>query len=344
MSKDITTINYGELLAKNSYTQRWADVPEDTRRYITEAYAGGGSAALAMALAQTEVSVPLNTVRGYMVRAGVKVKGMDFDYVKEVNSAPRIYSVDVAKEAPRCVFIGDEQVPFNDKLLTQQVYNMVAEYAPDVVFLLGDMLDCYTISRFTRDPRRRLSYASEIDAGNEYLDFVDSVVDKSAALKVFIKGNHEKRAEDYLLREAPALLDLPALRIENLLNLGKRGYAVYEYGQSVSFRGFVATHGWYVGPSAAERMGRELGLSGISGHNHQTSQFTWTDSGGSKTWYINPTLMEINAVNPDYVIGFPNWTQGFTLGQWAYNEFTLTQVVRRGRGLVAPWGPRLYEV
>lgn len=306
---------------------RWSELPAEVREIIAKEYALGGTPALTRYLHSAKLTIPVNTVRGYLVRAGVTVSRF---VTPDRVLAPRLYEVEVPKKVIKAVFIGDEQVPFADRAVWGRVLRFIQDFKPDLLVHLGDGLDCYSISRFSRDPARVHSLGAELREMNSHLDELDSAAGK--AVKLYHLGNHEERLERYVIDRAPELRDIPELSISHLLRLEKRGFEVFESGHMSEFRGFVMTHGVHTGPTAAERMAGATGSSGISGHNHQARAFWWTDLRGPHAWFINPTLMRVDAGEPSYVKGPVNWAQGFSYGTWVGTTWNMTTVVANKSG------------
>jgi hypothetical protein len=79
---------------------------------------------------------------------------------------------------------------------------------------------------------------------------------------------------------------------------------------------FLVEHGTLIRGEAGASAKAELnaaGISGISGHTHRLGTFRkagyvqrqWTEQGG---------LMRLD---PDYVVGLPNWQQGIVVGEFS---------------------------
>ena len=330
----MTKVHLGDLNVGGN--TRWSELPAEVREIIAREYALGGTPALTRYLHSAKLTIPVNTVRGYLVRAGVTV---DRYTIPDSTLAPRLYRVEVPKAVVRVVFLSDDQVPFHDRALWARVLRFVDDLKPNMIVHLGDGIDNYTLSRFSRDPARVHSFGAELREMNTHLDELDSVAGK--AIKLYHLGNHEERLEKYVIDRAPELRGIDEISISSLLRLEKRGYEVFESGHMSEFRGFVMTHGTHTGPSAAERMAAATGSSGISGHNHQARAFWWTDLRGPHAWFINPTLMRVDAAEPSYVKGPVNWAQGFTYGTWVGNTFNLSTVVANQAGQFVAGG-KLY--
>jgi predicted phosphodiesterase len=90
----------------------------------------------------------------------------------------------------------------------------------NTILLNGDIMDCYSISKFLKDPRKR-SIKYELESTRQFLDVLAK---EFPTAKIFWKdGNHERRYENYLKIKAPELLDIEEFRLDILLGFGARG-------------------------------------------------------------------------------------------------------------------------
>ena len=317
-------IEYGSLF-ENEHPTKWKDVTRAERQALADAYAEYGTAGISTVLRGLELSIPVNTVRGKMIQAGIRVKTLEF---ADSAPIPRKYNIEIPQETVKAVFVGDEQGIFRDRDLCSRVLEFISDFQPDLLVDLGDSIDHYSISRFDKDPRRQLSLEIELEDAKDY--FIDlDVAAPMYAKKLWLKGNHEKRWNDYIVKNAPQIAFMLGreLSLERAVGVDALGWETFEYGSMVDFRGFTMTHGTFTGPTAAEKAAKAMGGSGIQGHDHMPNMHHWSDMNGPHLWVINPTLMRIDATSPDYINGIVNWAQGFTYAHFIGNRWTLTQVI-----------------
>lgn len=81
--------------------------------------------------------------------------------------------------------------------------NVLADFQPDEIVILGDYADFYEVMSHQRHPRVQITLEDEVNAVNHELDQIDSTFPD--AKKKFIEGNHEDRLERYIINQAPAL-------------------------------------------------------------------------------------------------------------------------------------------
>jgi predicted phosphodiesterase len=120
------------------------------------------------------------------------------------------------KTKPGCVLlIPDTHAPFHDAKAWRLAMQVGRYVKPDHVIVLGDFVDCYAISKFTKE--RRGTLAEEIAVARGLLDDLESL---AANRYSYICGNHEFRYPKYIADRAPELAGIvPAMR--EMLGLGK---------------------------------------------------------------------------------------------------------------------------
>lgn len=314
------TIDFGKLHDVDKSNDRWDGLAAQEREALATAYAEKGSAGLALAIRDMELTIPVNTVRGKLVRAGVRVGPATYE-----QRETRLTEFSLPDKVVRVLVVGDEQIPFHDPWLINRVHQFARDYNPHILVYLGDTIDCYTISSYDKDPRRHLTLHDELVRTRSYFEIWRHHLPDAHML--YTMGNHEQRLEKYLARHAPELADLPELELESLLGLEELGIQSVRYGRSIDFRGFTFTHGTAFGKDAARKQQREIGGSGISGHSHTADAYWTRDMRGEHGWYINSTLMRIDDVEPNYRHYTPDWTQGFTYIDFVDDMWTVTPVI-----------------
>jgi hypothetical protein len=90
----------------------------------------------------------------------------------------------------------DTHVPYQDDAALQVVYGLIRDVRPKVIVHLGDLLDCYAISRYTKDRTHVLNTQDEIDGARTILHQVSQLAPE--AEKVWLEGNHEARLDELL--------------------------------------------------------------------------------------------------------------------------------------------------
>jgi UDP-2,3-diacylglucosamine pyrophosphatase LpxH len=219
----------------------------------------------------------------------------------------------------RSVVAQDFHIPFHDKQLLKLFLSFLGRFKPDRVYLPGDIIDCYLLSKFSKDPTRGDNFQDELDVCKEFLREVKT---RSKAQIYYVTGNHERRLQKYLWGQAPALASLRSLSLQNLLGLKEMGVKYSEDGFKLG--DLFVTHGSVCRKHSAYTARGEIeknGCSGISGHTHRDGKHTVRKRGGSLAWWENYCMCDLN---PAYVEGIADWSQGWsvvtTVGRRPYVE------------------------
>src|SRR5690349_8823634 len=96
----------------------------------------------------------------------------------------------------RLWFYPDVHAPFHRQEAWDIVVKAQRDFKPDIVVTLGDFVDFFNISRWSKDPQRVLTLADEVRTAQQMLDEV--VETTPAARRIYLGGNHEDRLQRYL--------------------------------------------------------------------------------------------------------------------------------------------------
>ena len=207
------------------------------------------------------------------------------------------------------VVVGDQHIPFHDKKTVRAVNNLIGDYKPAEVVMIGDYLDFYDLSTFDKDPDRMFKLQKELDVAHSELE---KMITKSPESRyTFLEGNHEARLIKYLRRN-PELYSLRVLNVPNLLGLKDLGVKHYDVDDDYVYKNFLFTHGDVARKHSAYTAKAHLenqGISGIAGHTHRGGSHYKTDLAGVKAFYENFCMCDLH---PVYTKN-PNWQQGFSV-------------------------------
>lgn len=215
----------------------------------------------------------------------------------------------------RIAFLPDIHIPHHDPKAVETAMSVLRAFKPDTIFQIGDLLDCYAISRFEKDPKRVSSLQDEFDQGR---DLLKRLREEHPKARIVIKeGNHEERLQRYLWSRAPELSGLRCLGIAEQLGLADLNIEYFTGKQRLKIGdNFTVTHGSLVRQRAGYTAHGEMfhrGGSGISGHTHRLSQVFRSTDGGVHRWIEAGCLCSLE---PEYGADRAlDWQQGFVLGQ-----------------------------
>lgn len=99
--------------------------------------------------------------------------------------------------------ISDIHIPFHDKVALDAAIRFLDQQKPDLILLLGDVVDFYSCSFWDKDPRRRFRLADELEAGKCFLEHIRDRFPKARI--IYKEGNHEERLARNVWRDLPEL-------------------------------------------------------------------------------------------------------------------------------------------
>lgn len=233
-----------------------------------------------------------------------------FKLPKSSASKPKVFSL--PNHHNNILFISDLHIPYHDITALSVAIQYGKEKNINTIFINGDILDFYQISRFTNIERKR-SVREELETANQLLDVLNR---EFPGVPIYLlKGNHDMRLETYLAVKAPELLDMPEFKLEKLLNAKEHNMIVLDDKTLVKIGKLSVTHGHllirgvFAPVNAARGAFLKAKASVMISHVHKVSTHTETTI-NSKTiaCYSTGCMCELN---PDYTPFANNYSHGF---------------------------------
>lgn len=182
-----------------------------------------------------------------------------------------------AHDVEKWILIPDVHVPYHDATALRLVLEAAKAIGATRCVQLGDLMDCYSVSRYPKDANRRSSIQWEIEETNKVLDSLDAAFPDG---RVITLGNHDVRLEKYVATYAPAIGALYSM--PELLRLKERGWQVTPYLQSARIGDLDVTHEMgFAGAHASHRNLSVTSRSTAHGHTHRVSMAAAGDIDGS---------------------------------------------------------------
>lgn len=269
---------------------------------------------------------PQDAVRNYAKSLGVELgdalpDGGILDVpVRPLNIAlpPKVEVSDQGGDIYTALLYGDTHFPNQDDRVLHVIGRIAEELKPNVLVHMGDLLDCYLLSRFDKNPERLESLQDEINMARTHLAQMRLRTPESAF--ILLEGNHEDRLRRTLWNlpgTAAALTSLTnfrkALSWPALLGLDEIGVTFVPYNGEQAKQKFlpkwILKHGSIVRKYSAYTARGEMekyGRSGASGHTHRLGAHFHQDHNGNHCWVETGCSCSLN---PEYVMD-PDWQQG----------------------------------
>jgi predicted phosphodiesterase len=226
-------------------------------------------------------------------------------------------------EGSRILFLSDIHFPYHNEKALNIALNYGKANDVDCIYLNGDVIDCYQLSSFERDPRKR-QFSYELKQVQKFFEILRREFPKAHIY--FKEGNHEERYWRFMRIKAPELLDIEAFSLSSLLKLDEFNIQ-YIPGRTKSNIGALSVfHGHEFGNSTFSPVNVARGLymrakaNAICGHSHQTSEHTERDVNNKMvtTWSVGC----LSELSPDYS-PYNKWNHGFAFITSNGNEFTV---------------------
>ncbi len=213
------------------------------------------------------------------------------------------------KKRIKVVSLTDWHCPFEDQDVIKLEIEFCRGEQPEII-ILHELHDFYNLSKFDQNPDRANRLQDEIDIVNGYMGELRKACPKARI--ILLGSNHLNRLKKFLWRVAPALNNLRALKLEELLELKKHKIEFKEYG--FTYKKVLFKHGDIVRKfssyTAKGEWEREQ-VSGCSGHTHRLGVYYHSVRGGNYVWVESGCGCRLDA---EYLQGgVANWQQGFAV-------------------------------
>lgn len=173
------------------------------------------------------------------------------------------------------LIVPDVHVPYHCPKAVKLVTKIIKELNPDGLVQLGDALDAFQISTYSKDPSRRNLLVDDIEDWKLILnDWARHL--KSGASIHLLEGNHEHRLSRYIAgncRDLHGLVpDWPTLlgiELRNKTSRHKWHWHTYTKWNSCQIGDCTLLHGFYFNQHVAATCLAKYRTNTISGHTHR---------------------------------------------------------------------------
>mgnify|MGYP001563937148 FL=1 len=226
------------------------------------------------------------------------------------------------------VILNDLQIPFQDRPVLDLVLNFIDDLKPHGVILNGDVVDCYSLSTFDKNPLQDAGLDREIRESSTLLARLAKVTKE----RWWLGGNHEDRLRR-VLWDSPKFARIKALQFPELFHVAEHGFRWKPYGGILWLGKLLVTHGSLVlkhsgwtGRAHFDKYGNSV----IIGHTHRLGVYYRTNAKGVHAAWENGCLCKLT---PEYV-QYPDWQQGFSVvhvGDGGFFSVQQIPILKRSR-------------
>ena len=226
------------------------------------------------------------------------------------NNEKKIFKLPIGDN--NILMISDLHLPYHSTTAVELALQYGIDNNVNTIFINGDLLDFHNESRFETDPKKR-STREEFEACKQFFEYVRYLFPK---VRIYwLKGNHDKRYEHWLMTKAPQLFGDSYYLLEERLSLNNYGVTLIDDAYLVKIGKLSVTHGHlllrgvFAPVNAARGVFMRAKESCIIGHVHKVSEHQETDIDGKvMVTYSTGCLCEIY---PDYAPMSNNYMHGF---------------------------------
>jgi predicted phosphodiesterase len=212
----------------------------------------------------------------------------------------------------KALIISDVHLPYHDIDAITTCFDYAKEQKPDLVVLNGDIIDCFLLSKFVKDPKAR-KFKDELD---QLKQFVAMVKETFNCRIIYKMGNHEMRYQHFLWEKAKELEGIEEFELNNIIQKRAPDVEIVSDKTIIMLNDLPLLHGHEFGKSIFSPVNVARGLhlrakvSALQGHSHKTSEHTETDLLGiiKTTWSCGCLC----GLKPDYA-PYNTWNHGFAI-------------------------------
>jgi predicted phosphodiesterase len=222
----------------------------------------------------------------------------------------------MVSKATRIAVIPDCHIPYQDEKALNTALQIIADYKPQKVIILGDFIDCAPVSHWNREnllEREGMRLAKDYAKANVVLDQIG----KTCKDLVYLNGNHEDWVYQMVQRQ-PELEGMiePEVGLKFEERTAK-GWKIkhLEYGKVYNLGKLWFTHGTYTSMNHAKKHVESYGRSIVYGHLHDVQLYTKVSPIDIEDKHIGLSLGCLSKKNPHFMRNRPNnWVHAIGLG------------------------------
>jgi predicted phosphodiesterase len=183
--------------------------------------------------------------------------------------------------------LSDIHVPYHDEVALRAAVDQLRGDRIDALVLNGDIADFYSISRYTRNPKKR-NFRGEVEAVRDMLAWIRR---QFRNIPIVLKaGNHEERWNVWLWNHAPEISDDPRTSLDQWLGMDDHGIKYVDDQRPIMAGELPILHGHEKGKGITAPVNQARGAflrlhhTVLEGHGHRTSAHCEPDMFGREVF------------------------------------------------------------
>lgn len=174
----------------------------------------------------------------------------------------------------KILVISDLHLPYHNAKAVEIALTHGIEEGCDTILILGDLMDCYQLSRWTRDPSQ-CSIAHEIEIVKAFFNYLRERF--PTARIIWKEGNHEERWIHFFYQNAPQLAGLDTMSLYHAVGVKEHKIEVVDEKRCLDVSGLLLYHGHELPTGLAPAVNPARGLflrlfeNSMCGHFHRSS-------------------------------------------------------------------------
>lgn len=213
----------------------------------------------------------------------------------------------------KILVISDLHLPYHNAKAVEIALTHGQAEECDTILILGDLMDCYQLSRWVRDPAQ-CSIAQEIEVGKAFFAYLRERFPKARI--IWKEGNHEERWLHFFFNNAPQLAALETMSLYHALGVKEFGVEIVDDKRSLDISGLLLYHGHELPTGLAPAVNPARGLflrlfeNAMCGHFHRSSHHVEKSAKNDlvSCWSIG-CLCDLS---PDFAT-INKWNNGFAI-------------------------------
>lgn len=214
----------------------------------------------------------------------------------------------------QALIIPDLHVPFSDKKYLKLIDKIITILKPNYLVQMGDLVDFFQISKFSKDPERRSTVFEDLMEARQILDRWEKLMPNESQFHL-LSGNHEARLSLFVNSKCPELNkmirsipDVYGLTVRN--KFGKHHWHWHELNawDSCKIGDVVFHHGNYYNVHTAGTNLVKYPCKFVQAHNHRML----LAFGNPDKWSAT-VAHGIDMSQVDYLRNPVDWRQGFSV-------------------------------